>query len=238
MFLLKGRELQLAFSDHKAIEIGKISTIQVIVEKYNFPRIRNLPNKILCEDETGKIEIIYFNSREGYIRKILPLNNLVVISGKINFYNKKYQITNPNYVVPEEKEGYVNKVIPKYSLTEGLTEKVYRKLIEQVLQKITHLEEWHNIDILKKIGNKSWSESINYLHNKNDVDIKSAYYKRLAYDEILSNLLVLSQVRKRIKKQKKKNKIFNEILSKIITKSLMYRKSLFGFKSWSIILSE
>jgi len=204
------------------LEIGKITTIKVKVIKYNFPRIRNLPNKVICGDEKGKIEIIFFNSREGYIRKILPLNNLVVISGKINFFNKKYQITNPNYVVPEDKEEYVAKVIPKYSLTEGLTEKVYRKLIEQVLQKITNLEEWHNIDILKKIGNKSWSESINYLHNKNDVDIKSPYYKRLAYDEILSNLLVLSQVRKRIKKQKKKNKIFNEVLSKTITKNFSF----------------
>ena len=28
---------------------------------------------VKCEDETGKIEIIYFNSREGYLKKIFPL---------------------------------------------------------------------------------------------------------------------------------------------------------------------
>ena len=49
------------------LEIGKIQTIRVLVKKLNFPRIRNLPNKILCEDKTGKIEIVYFNSREGYL---------------------------------------------------------------------------------------------------------------------------------------------------------------------------
>ena len=65
------------------LEIGKIQTIKVKVLKYNFPRIRNLPNKVICEDEFGKIDIIFFNSREGYIRKILPLNFNVVISGKI-----------------------------------------------------------------------------------------------------------------------------------------------------------
>ena len=54
--------------------VGKIQTIKVTVKKLNFPRIRNLPNKIICEDETGKIEIIYFNSREGYIRKLYPVN--------------------------------------------------------------------------------------------------------------------------------------------------------------------
>jgi len=204
------------------LEIGKITTIKVKVTKYNFPRIRNLPNKVTCEDKMGKIDIVFFNSREGYIRKILPLNSLVIISGKINYYRKKYQITNPTYVVPIDMENYVNKIIPKYSLTEGLTEKVYRKLIEKVLKNITDLTEWHNEEILKKIGNVSWSESIIYIHKNKENDLNSKFYKRLAYDEILANLLVLSQVRKRIKKFKKKNKKFDDYLSKKIAKNFIF----------------
>ena len=200
------------------LEIGKITTIKVEVKKYNFPRIRNLPNKVICEDEKGKIDIVFFNSREGYIRKILPLNSSVVISGKINYYNKKYQITNPSYVVPVSKEDYVNRIIPKYSLTEGLTEKIYRKLIEQVLKNITNLKEWHSEETLRKIGNASWSKSIIYLHQNKENNLDSKFYKRLAYDEILANFLVLSQVRKRIKKLKKRNKKFdNYISNKIIS---------------------
>jgi len=195
------------------LEIGKITTINVEVTKYNFPRIRNLPNKVTCEDKKGKIDIIFFNSREGYIRKILPLNASVIISGKINYYKKKYQITNPAYVVPIDKKNYVNKVIPKYSLTEGITEKIYRKLIERVLKNINNLEEWHNGDIVKKIGDVSWLKSIIYLHENKENDLNSKFYRRLAYDEILANFLVLSQVRKRVKKFKKKNKSFDDYLS-------------------------
>tara|TARA_Y100000590_G_scaffold184419_1_gene210186 strand:- start:9505 stop:11568 length:2064 start_codon:yes stop_codon:yes gene_type:complete len=199
------------------LEIGKITTIKVKTIKYNFPRIKNLPNKVICNDKTGKIDIIFFNSREGYIRKILPLNTEVIISGKVNYYKKKYQITNPAYIVPTEKEDYVNRIIQKYSLTDGLTEKIYRKLIEQVLKNITELKEWHNKEILEKIGNVSWAKSIFYLHNSKNIDLKSQYYRRLAYDEILSNLLVLSQVRKRIKKIKKIRKSFtNELAVKLI----------------------
>jgi len=204
------------------LEIGKITTIKVKVIKYNFPRIRNLPNKVICEDEKGKIDIVFFNSKEGYIRKILPLNSLIIISGKINYYKKKYQITNPTYVVPIDKEDYVNKVIPKYSLTEGLTEKVYRKLIEQVLKNIINLTEWHNEEILEKIGNVSWSDSITYIHENKKNDLNSEFYRRLAYDEILANLLVLSQVRKRIKKFKKKSKKFDNHLSKKITSNFNF----------------
>ena len=195
------------------LEIGKITTIKVKVVKYNFPRIRNLPNKVICEDKNGKIDIIFFNSREGYIRKILPLNTSVIISGKINYFKKKYQITNPAYIVPINKEDYVNKIIPKYSLTEGLTEKIYRKLIEQVLKNITDLTEWHNDEILKKIGNVGWSQSIFNVHQDKENNFNSKFHRRLAYDEILANLLVLSQARKRIKKFKKIKKKFNNHLS-------------------------
>ena len=202
------------------LEIGKITTIKVKVIKYNFPRIRNLPNKVICEDEKGKIDIIFFNSREGYIRKVLPLNSLVIISGKINYYKKKYQITNPDYIVPISKEDYVNKIIPKYSLTEGLTEKIYRKLIDQVLLKMSNLKEWHTDKILKKIGNVNWYESITNIHKNETKDLNSKFHRRLAYDEILANLLVLSQVRRRIKKLKKTKKIFNNALSNRIFNNL------------------
>ena len=84
--------LPQSFTDRSNVQtldklvIGKITTIKVKVTKYSFPRIRNLPNKVICEDEKGKIDIVFFNSREGYIRKILPLKSLVIISGKINYY--------------------------------------------------------------------------------------------------------------------------------------------------------
>ena len=97
-----------------------------------------------------------------------------------------------------------------------MTEKIYRKLIDQVLKKIKNLKEWHDKKIIKEIGNVSWSESLFNVHENKKNDLNSKYYKRLAYDEIIANLLVLSQVRKRVKKLKKKIKIFDDSLSKKI----------------------
>ena len=108
------------------LQIGKIHTIKITPVKYNFPRIRNLPNRVLCEDETGKLDCIFFNSYEGYIRKILPLNKEVTVSGKINFFKKKYQITNPTYV--STNESLIKGMHNKYSLTEGINEKMYNKI--------------------------------------------------------------------------------------------------------------
>ena len=52
------------------LEVGKIQTIKVLVKKLNFPRIRNLPNKITCEDETGKIDIVYFVNTSAFARDL------------------------------------------------------------------------------------------------------------------------------------------------------------------------
>ena len=80
------------------LQIGKSQTIRIVPLKYQFPRVRNLPNKVNCIDQTGKIDCIFFNSHEGYVRKILPLNEEVTISGKVSSYKGRYQITNPTYV--------------------------------------------------------------------------------------------------------------------------------------------
>ena len=205
------------------LEIGRILTIKVKVIKYNFPRIRNLPNKIKCIDDKGEIDLVFFNSREGYIRKILPLNNWVIVSGKINFFRNKYQITNPEYVTEISKIDTVRKKIPKYSLTEGLTEKSYRKIVDEVINNLPDLNEWYDKDFLKTMGFVSWKKSIISLHDANkNLDKESNYFRRLVYDEIFAHLLVLSKNRKKIKKNKKDKKVFNRILSKKIREKILF----------------
>ena len=153
------------------LEVGKTLTIKVLVKKLNFPRIRNLPNKIICEDETGTIEITYFNSREGYLRKIFPINHWVIVSGKINYFKNKYQITNPDYVSPIDKSDLILKNIPKYYLTKGINEKKYRSISEQVIENIPKIDEWLDDDFIKKNKLTNWNEALRNLHksstNKN-----------------------------------------------------------------------
>ena len=205
------------------LEVGKIQTVKVIVKKLNFPRIRNLPNKIQCEDDMGKIDIIYFNSREGYLRKLFPLNEWVIVSGKINYFNKKYQITNPNYVTTLDNQEYVVKKIPKYNLTKGINEKKYRAISEQVISKIPNITDWLDSDFIKKNNLLSWNESINKLHNSKDSkDNKSKSFRRLVFDELLANFFTLSENRKRIKKEKITKKFFQK-QSEIIKNKLPFK---------------
>ena len=201
------------------LKIGVIQTIRIVPLKYQFPRVRNLPNKVNCIDETGKLDCIFFNSHEGYIRKILPLNEEVTINGKISNYKGQYQITNPTYI--SQDSSLIETVDNKYSLTDGITEKTYNKIISQILKNLPTLTEWHDEDVLKKFGNESWNSAIIKLHDPANIEnYKANFYKRLAYDEILASFLVNSEIRKKIKKIKKVSKNFtmeahNEITNKL-----------------------
>jgi len=201
------------------LEVGKISTIFVRPLKYYFPRFRNLPNKVVCKDEYGSIDIIFFNSRENYIKQILPLNEEVIISGKVGFYKNKFQITNPDYVQSIEKEKDITKIMAKYPSIAGISPKTLRKIYQEEISALKHLNEWHRAEFLEKMKWPTWYEAIYNLHNPTkvrDVDKNSNYYQRLAFDEIFSNLLIFSEIKKRIKLLVKNSKKINfQILSKI-----------------------
>ena len=201
------------------LEVGKIQTIKVKVKKLNFPRIRNLPNKIICEDEVGKIDIVYFNSREGYLRKLFPINKSVIISGKVNYFNNKYQITNPDYVTNLENQDYVTKNIPKYTLTKGINEKKYRSISEQVIKNIPVVDDWLSKSFIQSNNLLDWNESIIKLHStKDSKDSNSKSFRRIVFDELCANFITLSENRKCLRRKKTPKKIDKIYSQKIINK--------------------
>ena len=203
------------------LHIGKIQTISVVVEKYNFPRIRNLPNKVICSDKTGKLECVFFNSYEGYIKKILPLNKIVTISGKINFFKGRYQITNPTHVNTDKNK--VKKIHSNYSLTEGISDNIFNKTISEALKNLPKMNEWLSNDILKKFNNISWNDAIINLHNpKGNIKNKN-YINRLIFDEILSTFLINSNIKKNFKRKKKFPKKINLDLIDFVEKNIGFK---------------
>ena len=203
----------------KDLRIGEVQTITIIPKKYSFPRVRNLPNRVLCSDETGEIDCIFFNSFEGYVRKILPIGKEITVSGKIGYFRNKYQLTNPKYL--SEDSSLIKQKHNTYSLTDGITEKKYNKIINQIIENLPLLNEWHSKNILQKFDNISWNDAIKDLHKPENVgSYQKNFYQRLAFDEIFSTFLVNSEIRKKIKKIKKINKILdvnkqNEIINKL-----------------------
>ena len=190
------------------LQVGKNYNIKVTPIKYNFPRIRNLPSKVICEKNGIKLDCIFFNSYEGYIKKILPLNEEIIIHGKANYFRNKFQFVNPT----SKKTNNLNIINDnsKYSLSDGLTLNKYNQVINSVFQNLPELEEWLPKKLSRLFDNVTWRECVIKIHKEEITKTRNTkYYRRLVFDEIFANFLLSSSVRSKIKKIKKKNKILN-----------------------------
>ena len=116
-------------------------------------------------------------------------------------------------------QGKIIKNIPKYNLTKGITEKKYRLICENILKKMPRIDDWLDDSFIKKNKLLNWNETIYKLHNTNDSqNYQSPSYRRLAFDEIFANFLVLSKNRKKVKKLKKNKNFKQKLEKKILTK--------------------
>ena len=52
------------------LQVGKVQTLKVLIKKHNFPRKRGLPNRVLCEDKTGKIDCVFLTVMRIYKKNI------------------------------------------------------------------------------------------------------------------------------------------------------------------------
>ena len=53
----------------KDLRIGENQTLIITPVKYLFPRIRNLPNRVVCKDETGGIDCIFLIVMKVILKK-------------------------------------------------------------------------------------------------------------------------------------------------------------------------
>ena len=82
-------------------------------------------------------------------------------------FRNKYQLTNPKYI--SEDSTLIKQKHNTYSLTEGISEKVYNRIIHQIINELPILEEWHSPNIMKKFNNIRWNKAIKELHKPENI---------------------------------------------------------------------
>ena len=186
-------------------EIGRVASIKCKVIKHTPSFRRNIPYRVVCEDDTGRLNLVWFNSRKDYLEKLLPLDKEIIISGKIDFYKDTKQITHPEYIISAEEEDELPNVESTYSLTQGLTNKVVRSNIDKILKIIPKISEWHDEGILKDMNWPSFNEAIYNVHNpknENDLTSQNLSKQRIIYDELLAHQISMQLISKELNHQK------------------------------------
>lgn len=182
---------------------GEIATIEVQVGLHVPPRQKRLPYRVHVHDETGEMQIVFFNVHGDYLAKALPEGSTRVVSGKVEFYQGQPQMTHPDHIVAPDELASLPLLEPLYPLTAGVTMKPLQKAIRAALERVPELPEWQDGAWLKAQSFGSWKASLIAAHNPHslgDLEPDATARARLAFDELLANQLALGVVRLRMRR--------------------------------------
>ena len=179
---------------------GTIVTLCLRVLKHKPPPRGNnkAPYKVTCEDDTGRIDLVFFHAERKFIDKQLPVGELRFVSGRIERYGETLQMAHPDYIVSPEARDGLPMLEPVYPLTAGLSGKVLIKAARQAVERVPDLPEWQESHWLAARGWPDFKAALTRIHQPReaqDVSNGAAPWQRLAYDELLAGQLAFALVR-------------------------------------------
>src|SRR5262245_37452707 len=177
---------------------GEVATLTVTVDEHLVPRNPRMPYRVWCSDESGRICLTFFNAREDYLKKLLPVGEVRVVSGKIDLYQGEVQMTHPDHVVPIDQRESILRVEPVYGLTAGSTQRPIQRAIAAAVERAPELAEWQDPAFLARNRWSDWKVSLGRAHAPVEPDDLSPLHParaRLAFDELLASQLAIALVR-------------------------------------------
>lgn len=184
---------------------GVVVTITGRVDRHQPPPPgkQNLPYRILLHDDTGELALTFFRVKGNWLEKSLPVDETVIVSGKVDWFNGRPSMVHPDYMVKASEADNLPLVEPVYGLTAGLSARILRKSIEAAVARVPEMPEWIDGTLAEKQGFQSAADSFRALHEPRDaidIDPQAPARRRLAYDEFLAGQLSLALVRQRLRK--------------------------------------
>ncbi len=200
------REIKGTIADAPA---GETVTLAVqVAQHFPAPPGRSrAPYKVLVEDETGDITLVFFRAQRAWLEKLLPVGEVRYISGKIELWDGRRQMTHPERVLDQAKMDALPSVEAVYGQTEGITSRMLAKFVAPALERLPQLAEWQDAAWIARQNWPGFSEAMGRLHQPESVAEVSEEAlkdnparKRVAYDEILASQLALALVRNRMRR--------------------------------------
>jgi ATP-dependent DNA helicase RecG len=156
------------------------------------------PMRIFAADRDGNtISLIYFNN-PGWAKKSLAIDQLRIVSGKLEQYGDEWQIIHPEVIRPgKDPEPVVRE--PVYPLTEGITNRRMRELAGEAAGRAPELPEWIEPSLAAREAWRPWRTALAEAHQDPNA---SDSRRRLAYDEIFANQLALLLLRQSARRKR------------------------------------
>lgn len=183
---------------------GTIVTIEGRVDRHQPPpRGTNQPYRVFLNDDTGELALTFFRAKGDWLLKSLPIDEQVMVSGKVDWFNGRASMIHPDFMVKASEAENMPLVEPVYPLTAGLSPKTLRKAIEGAVTRLPEMLEWADPHLTSRQSFLSVTDAFRQLHDPRDaadIDPQAPARRRLAYDEFLAGQVSLSLVRQKVRK--------------------------------------
>ncbi|MHA1114541.1 MAG: hypothetical protein ACTSRY_08600 [Alphaproteobacteria bacterium] len=191
---------------------GVVATLTVTVEAHQPPPGRSgsrLPYRVICSDPTGQIALVFFHARADYLEKILPIGAKRIVSGRVEHFRGRPQMSHPDHVAAPDELATLARVEPVYPLTAGLTPKPLTRAVaaalkaapdmaESALKAAPDMAEWIDPAYLARQGWPDWRAALLTAHapeSEADLAPGAPARMRLAFDELLASQLAIALMR-------------------------------------------
>lgn len=185
------------------VQPGETVTIQgkVLEIKNEYTRRYKKLQKAKVEDETGVIDVIWFN--QPFLVKNIKKEDQISLSGKVSEYSQKlvleapdYELITPNHAEPnaEPRGIHTGRLVPIYPETKGVSSKWLRRQVYKILNK-RQFDDYLPSFIINENNFLNLNSAIRQIHFPDNHELSDKARYRLAFDELF--LMQLAALKRR-----------------------------------------
>jgi ATP-dependent DNA helicase RecG len=196
------------FKPINRLEYGDELTILATIQSTSNRSLRGGKMQIseaVVTDGTDFLRVNWFN--QPWVLNRLHNGDQIVLSGKIDMYLGRLVMNNPEWEPLEQEHLHTNRIVPVYSLTARITQRMLRRMMfETVSYWSSRVPEYLPDSIRKAAGLMDLSTALQQVHFPDTNEKLEAARHRLAFDEIF--LLQFGVLRQRTSWQSLSAQVF------------------------------
>lgn len=178
-------------------DAGRVISISLTVKEHRVSSSPRGPTRVRAEDAAGNsVALVYFGGNSGWVKKLLPIGETKIVSGRLDLYGQDLQIVHPD--LGDSTEDFREREAI-YPLSEGITSRRLGALAAQAVERSPDLPEWIEPGLKAQRGWPDWKDALARIH-ADPADAKAR--ERLGYDEVFANQLAMTLVRADTRKRR------------------------------------
>jgi ATP-dependent DNA helicase RecG len=178
------------FAPLNDLPLGEPFTCRGEVVDVKFKPIRRMPLvEVLIGDDAGTLQAVWFN--QPYLKKLFEPGQQVILYGKVELYQKRLQMSNPEFEIVDDREAtsiHTGRITPIYPLTEGLFQRSLRSIMHEAVDH--HLQDALTdplpLELRSERGLMPLDIAIREMHLPTSFEELEKARRRIVFDEFFS----------------------------------------------------